>query len=343
MGEFDLIRQYFASGGLAGQGAATLARVVHGIGDDCAILAPDAGMQLAISTDMLVEGRHFLPGADPARLGHKALAVNLSDLAAAGATPLGFTLSLALPGVDEAWLRSFSQGMLALARQTHCPLVGGDTTKGPLTLNITVLGQMPAGQALLRSGARAGDDVYVSGAIGEARLGLAVALGEQHIEDAALRQRLLMRLERPQPRLALGQALRGLATSAMDLSDGLVGDLAHIARASNVGMEISMAAVRNTSPIWNDAQLRQWPFEQQCFWGLSGGDDYELAFTAAVHQREAIARAVQQTQTPVHRIGRVTARAGDTAQGSTSHHPIWLEDPQGRLAPAQLASFDHFK
>lgn len=332
MGEFDLIDAFFRQPALQAQARGQNRQIVKGIGDDCAILVPDSGMQLAISSDMLVEGRHFLPDVDPFRLGHKALAVNLSDLAAAGAQPLGFTLAMALPHVNAPWLERFSQGMLALAQQASCPLVGGDTTKGPLNFCITVFGQVPAGKALLRSHAQVGDDVYVSGALGEARLALDIQLGKLQIENTHLREYLLKRIEMPQPRLALGQALCGIATAAIDLSDGLSGDLRHILQCSNVGAEIEAEAVRQSSHIWQDAQLATWSRQRQSYFGLSGGDDYELAFTAPVAAREAVQAAAEKSQTPVHRIGKIVAGSG-----------LVVRDAQGQVLADALESFDHFK
>lgn len=337
MGEFDLIQQFFQSRSrelfpsFHADGSAAFAQIVQGIGDDCAIVQPPAAMQWAISSDMLVQGRHFLPDCDPYRLGHKALAVNLSDLAAAGAQPLGFTLAMALPAADAAWLAPFSEGLLALAAQHRCPLLGGDTTKGPLTLSITVFGQVPAGQALLRSGAKVGDDIYVSGCVGEARLALDVQLGHVPIDNPVLRQHLIDRIEMPQPRLALGQALRGLATAAIDLSDGLMGDLGHILRASDVGAQVVADAVRQTSAIWHAPQLAAWSLERQNYYGLSGGDDYELAFTAPASLREQVAHAARQSHTPVHRIGQIVAGEG-----------IELQDAHGNALPHAIRSFDHF-
>ncbi|RMX04955.1 thiamine-phosphate kinase [Corticibacter populi] len=326
MGEFDLIERFFTRPAQAGYTAA----VAVGIGDDCAILQPSPGMQLAISSDMLVAGRHFFTDTDPARLGHKALAVNLSDLAACGAEPLGFTLALALETIEARWLQAFSGGMLALAGQHHCPLVGGDTTKGPMTINITVFGQLPQGQALLRSGARPGDDLYVSGTIGEARAGLALLRGEWTLADAALRQHLCQRLEAPTPRLALGQRLRGIASAAMDLSDGLRGDLGHILKASGVGAHIDGVAVLATSPaLWQ--ALAAWPAQRQIAFALAGGDDYELLFTAAPAERAAIAAIGAALAVPVQRIGRIVAG-----------HGITVVDGDGQPVPLDLPSFDHF-
>ena len=326
MGEFDLIARYFTRPVRHG-GAAAL-----GVGDDCALLAPRPGMQLAISSDMLVEGRHFFADVDPEALGHKALAVNLSDLAACAAKPLAFTLALALPRVDEAWLAGFSKGLLALADAHGCELVGGDTTQGPLNICITVFGEVPAGQALLRSGARAGDDIYVSGTLGDARLALDALLGHIHLPDELLAQ-ARQRLERPTPRVALGLALRGIASSAMDVSDGLLGDLGHILRASGVGADIDTDETSKliaARALFTSATARfDMELLRQCT--LAGGDDYELAFTAPPALREAVAGAAATAATPVARIGRISAEPG-----------LRLADAQGRPLAGRYASFDHF-
>ena len=323
MGEFDLIARYFTR---------PVCHAVLGVGDDCALLAPRPGMQLAISSDMLVQGRHFFADVDPEALGHKALAVNLSDLAACGAKPLAFTLALALPRVDEAWLAGFSRGLLALADTHGCELVGGDTTQGPLNICITVFGEVPAGQALLRSGARAGDDIYVSGTLGDARLALEALL--DHVQlPADLLAQARQRLERPTPRVALGLALRGVASSAMDVSDGLLGDFAHILKASGVGACIhtheaikliaANAYKSSATGIFNPQLLHQ------CT--LAGGDDYELVFTAPPAHRAAVAAAAAQSQTPVACIGQVQAEPG-----------LRLVDAQGQRVEHRFASFDHF-
>ena len=323
MGEFDLIARYFTR---------PVRHAALGVGDDCALLAPRPGMQLAISSDMLVEGRHFFADVDPEALGHKALAVNLSDLAACGARPLAFTLALALPRVDEAWLAGFSKGLLALADAHGCELVGGDTTQGPLNICITVFGEVPAGQALLRSGARAGDDIYVSGTLGDARLALEDLLGHIHLPDELLAQ-ARQRLERPTPRVALGLALRGIASSAMDVSDGLLGDFGHILKASGVGAcirtdetikLIAAGAYPSSARGQFDAKILQ-----QCT--LAGGDDYELLFTAPPQHRAAVAKAAAQSETPVTRIGQVEAAPG-----------LRLVDAQGMPVENRFASFDHF-
>ena len=323
MGEFDLIARYFTR---------PVRHATLGVGDDCALLAPRPGMQLAISSDMLVEGRHFFADVAPEALGHKALAVNLSDLAACGAKPLAFTLALALPRVDEAWLAGFSKGLLALADAHGCELVGGDTTQGPLNICITVFGEVPAGQALLRSGARAGDDIYVSGTLGDARLALEALLGHIHLPDELLAQ-ARQRLERPTPRVALGLALRGIASSAMDVSDGLLGDLGHILRASGVGADIDTDETSKliaARALFTSATARfDMELLRQCT--LAGGDDYELAFTAPPALREAVAGAAATAATPVARIGRISAEPG-----------LRLADAQGRPLAGRYASFDHF-
>lgn len=323
MGEFDLIARYFTR---------PVRHAALGVGDDCALLAPRPGMQLAISSDMLVEGRHFFADVDPEALGHKALAVNLSDLAACGARPLAFTLALALPRVDEAWLAGFSKGLLALADAHGCELVGGDTTQGPLNICITVFGEVPAGQTLLRSGARAGDDIYVSGTLGDARLALEALLGHIHLPDELLAQ-ARQRLERPTPRVALGLALRGIASSAMDVSDGLLGDFGHILKASGVGASIRTdetikLIAAGAFPSSATGQFDQ-KLLQQCT--LAGGDDYELLFTAPPQHRAAVAAAAAQSQTAVTCIGQVEAAPG-----------LRLVDAQGMPVENRFASFDHF-
>lgn len=323
MGEFDLIARYFKRPAL---------RAALGVGDDCALLAPAPGMHMAISSDMLVEGRHFFADVDPQALGHKALAVNLSDLAACGARPLAFTLALSLPHVKEAWLAPFSQGLLALADAHGCELVGGDTTAGPLNICITVFGEVPQGQALLRSGAQVGDDIYVSGTLGDAHLALQALQGHITLPPEVLASARL-RLERPTPRVALGLALRGIATSAIDVSDGLLGDLGHVLHASGVGACINTKTTTNL--IANSAYFTKaeghfgLKMAQQCT--LAGGDDYELAFTAPPQHRQAVAAAAQASATTVTRIGTIEAGPG-----------VRLVDTDGNAVEASFASFDHF-
>lgn len=331
MGEFDLIERYFKR---------PARNAALGVGDDCALLQTAPGTQLAISTDMLVEGRHFLPTVDPGRLGHKALAVNLSDLAACGAKPLAFTLALALPRADEAWLAPFSQGLLALADAHGCELIGGDTTQGPLNICITVFGEVPVAhgrsQALLRSGARAGDDLYVSGTLGDARLALEVLRGTVAV-SAPVFALARSRLEQPMPRIALGLALRGIATAAIDVSDGLLGDLGHILQQSGVGatvnteLTLALVAARAHCAKSGDPVDRQIRPDQWLAWALAGGDDYELLFTAPASQREAVAVASQSSQTPVARIGQIEPQRG-----------LRLVNGAGQAVPNSYSSFDHF-
>ena len=327
MGEFDLIARYFHR---------PTPRAVLGVGDDCALLAPRPGTQLAISSDMLVEGRHFFPNVDPASLGHKALAVNLSDLAACGATPLAFTLALSLPQADEAWLAPFSRGLLALADEHHCELVGGDTTQGPLNICITVFGEVPVvngrSTALLRSGAQAGDDLYVSGTLGDARLALGVLRGDITL-PADLFTAAQARMDRPTPRVALGCALRGIATAAIDVSDGLLGDLGHLLKASRVGATVhtdiaTKLIALQASNTWTTATITP-QTQLQCV--LAGGDDYELAFTAPPALRHAVAAAAHNAATPVTRIGHIDAALG-----------VRLLDGAGHAVPNTYTSFDHF-
>ncbi len=334
MGEFDLIERYFKAPARAMQAQTGVnAGVNLGIGDDCALLLPTAGMQLAVSSDMLVEGRHFLSTVDPAKLGHKALAVNLSDLAACGAKPLAFTLALSLPKVDEVWLAGFSKGLLALANEHHCTLIGGDTTQGPLNICITVFGEVPQGQALLRSGAQVGDDIYVSGHVGDARLALEVFRG--HIElPADDFKHARARMETPTPRVALGMALRDIATSCIDISDGMVGDLGHILRASNCGAQLDTATAINliATQAINTPDTGQFYIKNALEYVLTGGDDYELLFTAPSKQRQAVLAAASSADTKITRIGQIQAEAG-----------LRLVDANGHMVPNDFASFDHFK
>jgi thiamine-monophosphate kinase len=324
LGEFDLIKQYFTR---------PARRAVLGVGDDCALLAPASGMQLAVSSDMLVEGRHFLSTVAPQRLGHKALAVNLSDLAACGASPLAFTLAIAMPRVDEAFLAGFAEGLWALADQHDIELVGGDTTAGPLNICITVFGEVPPGLALRRDGARAGDALWVShplagpaggGGIGDARLALEVFRGTVTLPGDNF-QTVRQAMECPQPRVALGRGLRGLATSAIDLSDGLVGDLGHVLRRSGVGArlqadELPMSAVLAAQPLG---------LRRECT--LAGGDDYELLFTAPADAHRAVLEAAAHAGVGVSRIGRIEAEAG-----------LRLVDAQGEPLAVSVRGFDHF-
>lgn len=318
MNEFDLIARYFTR-------PARAARV--GVGDDCALLTVDPGHELAISTDMLVAGRHFLPDTDPEALGHKALAVNLSDLAACGAQPRYALLALALPAVDEDWLARFARGLFTLADEQGVELIGGDTTRGPLNLCVTVLGEVPAGQALLRSGARAGDEIWVSGSLGDAALGLAILQGRTALDAPAGRQ-ALERLHRPTPRVALGQALRGIAHAAIDVSDGFLADLAHILRASGLSADIALAALPRSAAM---IACQDAPLAQECL--LAGGDDYELCFTAALAQRAAILALAAQ-------LGLALTRVGSLGNGPAG--ALRVLDAEGRTLAIGRRGFDHF-
>ena len=321
LGEFDLIRRFFQR---------PVQRSPLGVGDDCALLAPRAGMQLAVSSDMLVQGRHFLPNVNPRLLGHKALAVNLSDLAACGAQPLAFTLALALPRADAPWCEAFSAGLLALADAHHCELVGGDTTQGPLNLCITVFGEVPSGQAILRNGAQVGDDLWVSGTLGDARLALD-ALLRQHALPAPVLAQARQRLEAPTPRVALGQALRGIASSAIDVSDGLLGDLGHILQASGVGASVDIRATRQLLHAGHHPLMSAMALSRLDACTLAGGDDYELCFTAPPEQRAAVEAVARATDTPVTRIGSIEAQ-----------HGLRVLGPDGRPLTQRWPGFDHF-
>ncbi len=314
--EFDLIARHFTR---ATPGA------VLGVGDDCALLAPSPGMQLAVTSDMLLEGRHFAPQDSPAGLGHKSLAVNLSDLAAMGATPRWATLAIALPAADEAWLAAFARGFFRMADMHGIELVGGDTTRGPLTISITAIGEVPPGQALRRDGARIGDDVWVSGVIGSAAVALAYRQGRLFMEqiDAA---RVLPALYLPTPRVELGIALRGIASSAIDISDGLLGDLGHILERSRVGATLEFAALP-TLPVVQD-YLHE-AVTRECV--LAGGDDYELCFTAPADRRDAVLAAAEQAGIAVTRIGRITAGPGLAVTG-----------PDGLPIAFDKTGYDHF-
>ena len=314
-GEFELIARHFTR---------PVRRAVMGVGDDCALLRVEPGMQLAVSSDMLVEGRHFLSTVAPERLGHKALAVNLSDLAACGAEPLAFTLALALPRGDDDFAAGLARGLFALADAHGAELVGGDTTAGPLNLCLTVFGQVPPGQALLRSGARAGDELWVSGTLGDARLALEVFRGQLVLAGEAFEQ-VRRAMELPQPRVALGLALRGLASSAIDLSDGLVGDLGHVLRRSGVGAQVQLDALPRSAVLAAQSAALQ----QLCL--LAGGDDYELLFTAPSAHRAAVLAAGRHAGVAVTRCGLITVGGG-----------LQVLDLDGQVLTLQLSGFDHF-
>lgn len=331
LGEFELIARYFQR-----PTQPLGAGVALGVGDDCALLQPSPGMQWAVSSDMLVSGRHFFPDVDPRTLGHKALAVNLSDLAACGARPRAFTLALALPEADPAWLQPFSEGLFALADAHGCALVGGDTTRGPLNICITVMGEVPPGQALLRSGASPGDDIYVSGTLGDAALALQCLQGQITLPPAAMAQ-ARQRLEQPTPRVALGLALRGTASAAADISDGLLGDLSHILKGSAVGATLDSIVAMNLLAARAHLTGANGTFDEQLTRGqalqcvLAGGDDYELVFTAAPAQADAVQAAARASGVTVTRVGRIEAAPG-----------LRVVDGAGTLLAGPWASFDHF-
>ena len=273
-GEFSLIKQYFTSQPVKRKDVST------GIGDDCAILTVPEKQQVAISTDTLVSGIHFLPTISPEDLAYKALAVNISDLAAVGADPAWASLALTLPKVDNDWLEAFSRSLFALAEYYSIQLIGGDTTKGPLSLTITIQGLVPQGMALLRSGAKIGDWIYVTGFLGDSAAGLAVLQNRLQPSQPESRDYFITRHLRPQPRLLQGQALRSLASAAIDISDGLISDLNHILTASGCGARINLDALP-----YSTAMKSQVSKEQAEIWALSGGEDYELCFIHARYIR----------------------------------------------------------
>ena len=316
MGEFELIRRYF----VAAPCAQAAAGVVLGIGDDCALLQPAVGQQLAVSTDTLVAGVHFPQPCDPFLLGQRALAVSVSDLAAMGAEPLGFTLALTLPEADPAWLEGFARGLSQMAGQCAIALVGGDTTRGPLSLTLSVFGQLPAGQALTRAGARPGDLLCVGGSLGDAAAALPLVLGQQ-VAAGAEADYLLQRYWAPQPQLALGQWLRGRASAALDISDGLLADCGHIAKASAVALQVE----RDSLPL--SVALRTLAGERALDCALSGGDDYRLAFTLPAQYLPAL-----QAQWPeAVVIGRAVAGQG-----------VQLLDGADRRLDPPSAGYQHF-
>ena len=322
MDEFALIARHFTR-------APRAAEVVLGVGDDAAILAAAPGVEWLATVDMMVEGRHFLAGADPRHLGHKLMAVNLSDIAAMGGRPRFALLAVALPADDSAWLAAFSQGLYALADTHGVDVVGGDTTRGPRNLCLTLLGDVPAGTALRRSGACAGDDVYVSGTLGDAMLALAAIEGRTAIAAPALAG-LRARLDAPAPRVALGQALRGVASSAIDVSDGLSGDLGHLLERSGVGAVVELASLPRSAVL--DAKLRSAERDAALTWLVAGGDDYELCFTAPASRREGVAAASRAAGVAVARIGRIVA--GDA---------LVVHDERGQPLAPLPRGFDHFR
>ncbi len=315
--EFALIRRHFTR---------PARHTDLAVGDDAALIRPAPGMQLAISTDMLVAGTHFFPDTDPTDLGWKTLAVNVSDLAAMGAQPRWVVLAASLPGADEAWIEAFAGGFFACCEAFDIDAIGGDTTRGPLNLCPTIFGEVPTGAAITRSGARPGDDLWVSGAPGRAALGLAHLRGDTHLADT-YRDDCLAALHRPQPRVALGLGLRGIASAMLDVSDGLLGDLDHILESSGVGAVI------------DEANLPLAPLVAACgdparaFAACTGGgDDYELLFTAPPTQRAALADLSARLALPLHRIGSITPAT----------RGLHLRDTGGTLRELAARGYDHF-
>lgn len=318
MNEFELIARYFARQPVARDD------VVLGIGDDAAVLAVPSGQELIVSTDMLVAGVHFPEDTDPAAIGHKAIAVNLSDLAAMGAAPAWFTLNLSLPQADARWLDGFCRGLFDLARAHDLALVGGDTTRGPLTIGIQIMGFAPAGQALRRRGARPGDQVYVTGTLGEAALGLLVAQSRLDLPGEK-RASVLARLDRPVPRVSVGLALRGLATACIDVSDGLAADLGHILEASAVGARIHLERLPR-SPAYGLA------FDKVGWQAaLAGGDDYELCFTMSPEREPELRAAAARLGVAFSHIGDIEAEPG-----------LRIVDAAGQPYVPARAGYDHF-
>ena len=320
LSEFELIRRFFTH---------PARNAVLGVGDDAAIVRARRGSELVLTTDMLVAGRHFRHNDDPERLGHKALAVNLSDIAAMGATPRWATLALALPRADARWLAAFSRGFMRLARRHGVDLVGGDTTRGPLAICVHIVGEVPAGAALRRDGARPGDDVWVSGTLGDAALALAAIKGRIHLAGRE-RRTLESKLHAPRPRVALGTALRGVARSAIDVSDGLVADLGHICERSRVAAVVHFARI----PVSATMKRRLGrPAARAAL--LAGGDDYELVFTAARARRNSIAQIGRQLRLRLTRIGKIT-------RSRHGRPPVTILGADGRPLAVRRTGFRHF-
>lgn len=331
LGEFDLIQRFFKT-----QSDAMLtknpASIPLGIGDDCALLNLEPNHEIAITSDMLVENRHFFADANPEWLGWKALAVNLSDLAAMGAKPLGFTLAIALPKADSAWLEDFSKGLFTIANAYSCPLIGGDTTAGPLNICITALGSIPKEKSIQRSGALVGDDIWVSGTVGDARLTLAALRHEIELAQSDL-EMIQTRMHQPTPRVALGIALRTVANSALDVSDGLLGDLKHILKQSNKDAEIWLDSIPKSPTLLKQVKALQNQF------AATGGDDYELCFTAAIDKRDVITQISQDLKLPLTHIGTIKPMLNTTPSITLKNNDEELSQEQ---VNALLQSFDHF-
>lgn len=319
MSEFDVIRQYFTRAPQHSE---------LGVGDDAALIRVSPNMELAISADMLVSGTHFFAEADPYQLGWKALAVNLSDMAAMGAQPKWATLAIALPNIDHAWLAEFSRGLFACADTFGVDLIGGDTTRGPLTISVQIMGEVPNGLAIKRSGAQLGDQIWLSGPLGHAALALAHLQARIKL-DADTFAQCASALHTPQPRVALGLALRGIATSAIDISDGLAADLGHVLNASNLGAKLHLTQLPQASHWPMASQLE--PAEQLKLL-LAGGDDYELCFSASAADHERISQLGLSLGLPLLCVGEMVAERGLVVHGLA-----------GEPLDIQEAGFDHFK
>lgn len=318
--EFDLIHHYFTH---------ATPRTMLGVGDDAALIRAGKGQLLAVAADMLVAGRHFFKNADPESVGHKALAVNLSDMAAMGATPRWATMGIALPRADAHWVAAFSKGFMALARKHGIDLIGGDTTRGPLNICVQIIGVVPARQALRRDGAKAGDDIWVSGTLGDAALAVAAKTKRIKLKPAELKQ-AQQRLDWPVPRVALGLALRGVARSAIDVSDGLVADLGHICERSKVAAVVAYERLPVSALLQRYLQSAA---AQSAL--LAGGDDYELCFTAVPAKRAAVERAALRARVRVTRIGRVIRAPAGVCS-------VVVVDRDGLPLPLKQKGFDHF-
>jgi len=321
LSEFDVIQRFFTH---RSPGTAL------GVGDDAALVRVGARMELAISADMLVEGRHFFAGADAALLGHKSLAVNLSDMAAMGAKPRWATLALALPKADARWLGAFSRGFMALAHRHRVDLIGGDTTRGPLTICVQIMGEVPAGKALRRDGAKTGDDIWVSGRLGGAALALA-AMKRRVQWPARAMPALAARLHAPTPRIALGMAVRGIASSAIDISDGVLADLGHLCERSRVNATLQWEALPATPFVRSQAQKSDVAARAL----LTGGDDYELCFTAPRRKRYAVLAAAKRARTEVMVVGCITRR-------TRAESPVKMVDSVGKPMKLRAKGYDHF-
>lgn len=321
LGEFELIRRYFSRSGAAAHGSG----VLLGIGDDAAVLEIPEGADLVVSVDTIVAGRHFPEGADARSIGHRALAVNLSDMAAMGAAPAWATLALTIPRADSEWLGKFAAGFFNLADAHSVALVGGDTTRGPLTVSVQILGSVPHGSALRRGGGAAGDVLAVSGTLGDAAAGLAFRQAPRSEKLPRGADALMRRFDYPSPRVQLGQAARGIATAAMDLSDGLVGDLPKLAQASGVAAHVRVESLPLSSEMRNSVSLTQ-----ARNWALAGGDDYELLFAVPANRFAELQGAAEQLNLTLTRIGELRAGAGVT----------WSLNGED-FAPS-VSGYDHF-